>query len=148
MNNMKPDVQESIHKQYAKEKVAPRVEAQLNEALEQYPMVAPMLVDNPLGNNNDINMLGSSNTQICGYFSDDEEIKAGAVFHTAIARKASKLGDESTDGKFYNKLDKLLEQYFSEAVEGVLESKFDDYSEFKKEKLAESRKRGPRKKQE
>lgn len=148
MLNMKPDAQEAIHKQYAKEKVAPRVEAQLNKALEQYPMVAPMLVANPLGNNNDINMLGSSNTQICGYFSDDEEIRAGAIFHAAIARKASKLGKESADGKFYNRLCNQLDKYFSEVVEDVLEAKFDDYAEFKKEKLAESRKRGPRKNQE
>lgn len=148
MLNMKQDVQDTIHEQYADERLTPRVEAELNEALKQYPMVEAMLIDNPLKDNSDISALKSSNTQICSHFSDDEELRAGAVFHSAIKRKATELGNETDEGKFYEKLDKMLKQYFSETVEGILEAKFDDYAEFKKEKLAESRKRGPRKKQE
>lgn len=154
MQKVKSELLQQIHEQYADEIMRPKVEDELNKVLEQYPMMESMLTDNPLDSNEDINVFNSSNMQICERFSDDEEIQAAVIFFRMVARTHNRLEQDNLeyesnpDYKFYDKLYKLMDTYFLEIVEGVLEDTFDDYKAFKDEKLKESRKRGRKKKQD
>lgn len=154
MQKVKSELLQQIHEQYADEIMRPKVEDELNKVLEQYPMMESMLTDNPLDSNEDINVFNSSNMQICERFSEDKDVQAAVTFFRMVARVRNNLKldnpdyESNPDYKFYDKLYKMMDTYFLEIVEDVLEDRFDDYKAFKDEKLKESRKRGPRKKQD
>lgn len=143
---------DKIHEQFADEVLFDEDRKLHDAVLERFPNAEHMFKDNPYEDNEDANALKTSCAYICGYFSEDEDIQAAVTFYKSILKKYEHEDTSEKDKKYYKKLYLLMEPYFIDAAEAILENEYEKYAEFRDKKVEEHKKkyagRGRKKKQD